>query len=327
VCAYLVVVLHCLEVKDGHPFAQMIVTCFSQQAVPFFFIVSGYFFSQRLFKANDPMAETLQYTKKQVLLYFAWMVIEFPWLIQTYLEMYSGRSALYIAAVVLRRVLFAGQGVYWYILVLAEACMITGLCIKWKKENILYVTAAIGLVFGFIYDAGINYGFLENINQAVYIVFSWSNNLFMKGLPYVAIGAFIARNTRFHRINRQWLIAAYTVISLLSVILFWILYNYDINLSRYLYFYPIQAALLFLIALQPSSMTIRKEISDHCRDLSATTYFVHATIIYRFVDVIWSVDSPIFFKFMVTVIISSLLYIIIKATKIKPLCWLLSIKH
>lgn len=47
VCALLVVLIHCVEVKQGHPVATFIVQCFAGQAVPFFLIVSGFFLCKK----------------------------------------------------------------------------------------------------------------------------------------------------------------------------------------------------------------------------------------------------------------------------------------
>ena len=42
-CACLVVMIH-VGTSDSTPIASMLVTCFARQAVPYFFIVSGFFF-------------------------------------------------------------------------------------------------------------------------------------------------------------------------------------------------------------------------------------------------------------------------------------------
>ena len=48
VCAFLVVLIHCVEVESGHPIATFIVKCFSTQAVPFFMIASGFFVANQI---------------------------------------------------------------------------------------------------------------------------------------------------------------------------------------------------------------------------------------------------------------------------------------
>lgn len=52
VCALLVVLIHCVEVQQGHPVATFIVQCFASQAVPFFMIVSGFFCARKIMQNN-----------------------------------------------------------------------------------------------------------------------------------------------------------------------------------------------------------------------------------------------------------------------------------
>ena len=326
-CALLVVVIHCLEVPTGHPIARAITTCFSYQAVPYFFIVSGFFFGKKLYKSNQQTKEILKSVKGYLLLYFAWIALDLPRLIVFYSNANAGKSIGYIAAVIFRRIFFAGQGVYWYLLVLAESILVCGLLIKCKKEILLYIYAPIGLILGYLYDAGIQQGVLGQFNHLIYLVFSWNNNVLMDGLPFVTIGLFLSRRENLEKLNRTALIAAYSAFSLITVIFFAILYPENINATKYFFNAPIQAVLLFLIAVQPSNVTIKKEITNHCRDLSATIYLVHATFIYQLIDKLWSVDSPILAKFLLATALSAGVYCIAKFLKFKPLSWLLSIKN
>lgn len=325
-CACLVVMIHCLEVPEGHPFAHMIVVCFSQQAVPFFFLVSGFFLGKKLYASPEPLHIITRYVKSQLLLYGAWMLIEFPSMLCNYLTLYADRSRLFLIAVMIRRILFAGQGVYWYLLALAKSAFIAGLCIRCRRERLLYVIAVIGLFLGFAYDAGFTCLFFGKLNQLFYGVFSWSNNFLMKGLPYVALGTYFARHERRLPCHGLHLPAAYISVSLISIVLFCCLNKSGMQLARYMFFYPIQAALLFLMALRFDPASANAKVGDTLREISSTLYFLHTIFIYRIVDVLWSVNAPILLKFSISVCLSLMIYWIAKRTKFKPLCWLLSIK-
>jgi len=92
---------------------------------------------------------------------------------------------------------------------LAEAVLVCGLLIKFKKEILLYSLILIGLTLGYIYDIGVQQGVLGQLNNLIYLVFSWSNNLLMKGLPYIAIGVFLSRREKLEKRNRTALVTAY----------------------------------------------------------------------------------------------------------------------
>ena len=50
--------------------------------------------------------------------------------------MYGGTSTLYLLLVFIRRYFIAGQGVYWFLLVLAEALFVAAVLIKYNLEKL-----------------------------------------------------------------------------------------------------------------------------------------------------------------------------------------------
>ncbi len=69
------------------------------------------------------------------------MIIEFPGVLHQYISLYPDASPTYMAMLIIRRICLAGQGVYWYLLVLAEATLVAGALVIWKKERLLYSLA------------------------------------------------------------------------------------------------------------------------------------------------------------------------------------------
>lgn len=324
-CAALVVLIHCLEIKEGHPFAHMIVSCFSSQAVPFFFIVSGFFFALKIRSSSDPLADTLHYVKKQLLLYLTWMIIELPSIISTYHQLYPNASFPLFSLLLIRRIFFAGQGVYWYILILAQSCLIAGVCILHQKEKLLYSVSVLGLFLAFIYEAQISAMGLNHLNTLFYVVFSWSNNVIMKGLPFVALGVYLSKQIPRSTFAISKLIAAYLLTGFISITIFFYCYFQHFSSPRFLFLYPIQAALLFLIGIHGHS-NASSSVCRTFREASSSIYFLHTIVLYRIVNPIWSVHAPILLKFSLSCLIALLLYSIIKKTHLKPLYFLLSLK-
>ena len=191
----------------------------------------------------------------------------------------------------------------------------------------MYILAAIGLILGYIYDIGIQQGFWGQFNNLIYFLFSWSNNLLMKGLPYVALGVFMSRYEKRENLNRTTLVMVYSALSLTAVLIYVTCYPYNIDAVKIINHVPFQAVLLFLIAIQPSEVVIKKEITDHCRNLSTTIYFVHTIVIYQVIDRLWTIYSPVLLRFLVAVTLSTGVYCVAKVWKFKPLLWLLAIKN
>lgn len=320
-CALLVVVIHCLEIVEGHPTSELIVKCFSGQAVPFFMIASGFFFGNKLSKKETIKSNAWHYAKQLLFLYIAWTVLWLPYLIHTYLKREPGASFIHIAALLVRRIFFAGQGVYWYILVLAEAALIVALLVRYNKEKLLILLSVIGLILGFLYDANVALPVISDLNKIFYTVFSWSNNVIMKGIPFFATGYFIRKYGSNVKINKVLLAGIYGAACIIAVLLF----RFDKGV--YLILYPVQAISLFLFAIQPTELVNNGKFNTVCRELSSSVYFLHTVFIYGLVDLVWSVNAPILLKFAVSVGCSAVVYIIVKFSKAKSLCWLLNIKY
>ncbi|MDO5392125.1 MAG: acyltransferase, partial [Eubacteriales bacterium] len=318
-CALLVVMIHCSEVYEGHPVAMGIVQCLSSQAVPFFMVVSGFFIGNKLF-LNNNTSSIWKSVKSWLLLYFAWAVLWLPYLSITYIDKYPDASTGYVALMLVRRILFAGQGVYWYLLVLAETAIILSIFIKFKKLTWFYVIGALGLILGLLFDANVTTLGLGKLNSIVYTIFSWSNNVFMKGIPYVAIGLLFSKYYGKIKIKNWLLIAIYFTVTIGMIFL------YCIGMNRWLCFYLIQAVCLFMIAIQFTHERFRQSTVVMCRNLSTAIYFLHTIFIYGVIDPALGIDSPVLLKFCCAVLGSCIIYFVVNQSQIRPFKWLLNVK-
>lgn len=319
-CAFLVVMIHCVEVPESHPIGDFIVKCFSSQAVPFFMIVSGYFSVDRLAQKNTK--EIIRSCLKSwIFLYVAWSLLWLPYYIHLYGMKYSNASIAYLAAAIARRYLFAGQGVYWYLLVLAEAAFISAILIQKKQEPVLAVLAIAGLLSCILYDANIAVPGITSFNHAIYLVFSWSNNFLMKGIPYVAAGYFIKKYSTQKRITVRACAIVYAASTAGMIAL------YATGRTNWLCLYPLQAVSLFLMSLNTSSSVISKKFSRFCRNASSAIYFLHTVFMYGIIDVIWGANLNAGLKFLIAVTLSLVVYGIIQKMHFEPGAWLLGVRQ
>lgn len=318
-CAGLVVFIHAFEIREGHAISSLIDACFTKQAVPYFFVVSGYFFGKKLEKSENKVKIALVQAKSVFLLYLAWQVLWLPSTLSVYLSKYTDGSVFYILALLVRRLFVAGNGAYWYLLALAEAYLICGIFVKFRKEHILYVLAAVGMILGLIYDAEISQGILGVINDIFYKIFGWSCNALMKGVPFVTMGMVLGKYSFTIR-SKTLLWGSYLGINVLSVVSWFLM-----NRPNVVMLFPIQTLLLFLITIQPTNIKITQENSKIFRDLSSTIYFVHSIFIYCVLDVLWPKDIHMVIRWTATMILSGAVYFVVKKLRWRPLCWLVAI--
>lgn len=319
-CAVLVVMIHCLEVKSGHFIATFIVKCFSAQAVPFFMIASGFFAANKINGEVNLRNVVKLCIQNWLSIYCVWSVLWLPYYIRLYYIEYPDASFVYRILLIVIRMFFAGQGVYWYLLVLAEAIFIVYIFIRFRMDKALYCIGIIGLVLGIFYDANVAFLGMNTMHKIVYSIFSWSNNVFMKGIPYVAFGFFLRkRKEQLH--FEFWKLAIVYFIASIGMVFFYIL-----GKEQFLCLYPIQAGSLFLMAYQSSGKSIRKSLCLSCRNMSSAIYFLHTVFIYGIINPVFGVDSLIILKFSLSVMLSIAVLYVVKRMKIHPVEWLLCVR-
>ena len=316
-CALLIIPIHM-----GLRNVCSIVPCMSDQGVPFFFMVSGFFFSQKLKKCENIKQATVSYIKPILIVYLVWIALWTPSMIIEYSQLYTG-SPIYLIAVLCRRFFLAGLAPYWYLLVLAEGAAVLALIINRKNRLLGWALFAGGLILSIIYifQAANNPNGL--IYKTFFYVFSWENNVIMRGFPLMYLGFVIESHEKQVRKMNFWVLLALYALSVASAFL---LFQTRENLY-YIPFGIIQAVLLFLICLTsiPRQEHISQNASTHARNLSSVIYLTHSVFLsilgYGFH--LWD-SGP---RYILTVLGALLLYLVAIKVKCRPLNRLFMIKE
>lgn len=306
IAAVLVVFIHANTTKTSG-FFNMFNSCFTAFCVPFFFLVSGYFFQSGLCKSDDPKRYFLKYEKKTLGLYAGWAMLSLPDSILFYLDKYSDQSFGYTVFVILRRYLLCGQGVYWYILITAESAAIIYLLVKYKKDYYLWPMILIGLVLGFLYDnySYLNGSFVEVLHRMFYAIFSWSDNFIMKGIPFMGLGYFASKyKDAWFKMPVLFHTVSFIAASVLNVLL----YNNGLNL--YLFFI-VQAIAYFAVSIR-YQVNIQPDKSIIIRELSSCIYFLHTFFLYYVIEKIWGLELFIPVKVLLALLMCSIVFVLIK---------------
>lgn len=283
-------------------------------------IASGFFAAKKISREMNWTKITKLCIKNWLLIYCIWSILWLPYYIKLYYFKYSDMPFMYRFFLIIRRIVLAGQGVYWYLLVLAEAVFIVYIFVHFGKEKLLCCFGITGLLLGIFYDANVTFFGMDVIHKIVYSIFSWSNNVFMKGIPYVAFGYFLRRKREQLHFKIGKLMVLYLAASIGTIFL----YTWD--KEQWLCLYPVQASCLFLMVCQSTWSKISKNLCLSCRNMSSAIYFLHTVSIYGIIDPIFGVDSPIILKFSVSIVFSIAVLYIVKRMKIYPIEWLLGVK-
>lgn len=306
IAAVLVVMIHANTTKSNS-FFNLFNYSFTSIAVPFFFLVSGFFFQRGLEKSRNKRTFILNYEKKLLILYLCWMIISLPILITGYTSLYSDKSLWYIVLIILRRVLLCGEGVFWYILVMAQAAIVIYLCARKRNDVLLVILIILGLILGLLYDNGdyITCPIITRINNGFYFVFSWSNNFIMKGIPFMGIGYLISKT--WHKKSKITVLIATVLLAMASLCNVF-LYKAGHSISG---IYIIQSVSFFCISLNLTSR-ISAKASLIMREISSSIYFLHTFLLYHFIEVLWGKDLYILFKVVIAIALSISIYAIVK---------------
>ena len=263
-CAMLVVLVH--MGMNSHA----IVPCMARQAVPFFFIVSGFFYTKKAETAENKKRFTCMYVGSVFLVYLFWILVTFPMTFADYRSLYPDASALQLALTLFRRLFLAGIAPYWYLLVLAETAVVLAIVSSLKSEWPGVVLCIAGLALNILYGFNVQVGPFGWIHRAFYFVFSWENNIIMTGFPFAFLGSVFAKHEESFRIRPIAFIGAYMLVTLAAFILFQRVEGMVGTPAG-----TIQAILLFLICRNAQLSHVPKSVCKACRNLSSVIFLTH----------------------------------------------------
>lgn len=261
VCAFLIVLMHsyCRDIKG--PVGHWMFSLLPQVAVPYFFVVSGFFLTKGMMSHQaDVKGYVRKYFIRLFKLYVFWSVATLPlsWMC---IEAAHGDYPFYLKCIYLVRMfLISGSlGIYWYILSMLYVTIVFYYCEKYHKIKWMYAIAVLLWIVGLTYDSRYNTG--SGIYTFIHVVFSSTRNFLNVGLLYMSVGHYLAK----HKINIS---LPWTIV---IVIVTWILKYYDSALLHVPFGNILIATSLFLLA-QKLQMKWLAPYSLHVRKLSTAIY-------------------------------------------------------
>lgn len=317
VCALLVILIHM-----GMGNSKAIIPCLTRQAVPFFFLVSGFFFEKSFQKAEEPLKFTWKYALSIAIVYAVWMLLWLPSTVHDALSAHPGRPWIFLAFILLRRIFLAGIAPYWYLLVLFEGSLILALILRFRWHRLGWLLCIVGLLLNVLYGLDLSAGIGAFVHRTFYMVFSWDCNVIMTGFPMLFLGMTASRHESLLRRWKPWIIALLYGAALIAA---FALYPLDSSLFG-IPFGITEAVLLFSFCLISPRLFARipERFCHFARNLSSVIFLTHTfflTVLGQLLK-IWDAVP----RLALTVLCCTVLYFIVAKIRVQPLHKLFMIK-
>lgn len=313
VFAILVMMVHTMafqSVNENLRIATSMGIC--RLAVPFFFIVSGYFLYNRINSPKEPKS-TL---KRLLILYVSWVFIETVTLIPVVL------SNLNMPLIkVIERFLFIGiTGSLWYISSLIITIFIIAPLLKRDKVVPLLIIGFILYLFG---TSGDTYnGFYENtiLNPLIkgYTgIFVLPQIGITESVLFVTLGAAINKYKLNEKIKNAGLLSIIFIMILL--IEAFVLNKTGIAKDANMYLSAIIATPLIFIWAINYSKSISTKVSKTCKEYSIGLYCSHQIIMIWLMILLPMVVANSMIKYILTLCVSALIITLLRKTRVKKI--------
>lgn len=284
IAAILIVILHSIGNYLGKAGILFIsnICCI---AVPFFFIVSGYFFGRGLQQKtnNERKNYFKKYEKKLIKMYIVWSLIGIPFMVRAYLNIY-GNNYSYIFLLMIRNIFFTGTfGIYWYILAMIGGSILIYYFSSKNRLKLMYILSFIFFIFGVLYSGF--QGMAENnivlscLFKLTWIIFACERNFLMVGWFYMGIGYYFS--THEIKIKLSYSIVLFILFTGLKFGESYLNSTDILDGNTISIVQALQAVSYFLIAIN-LKLNCMQRISKIMRELSSTIYFTHFLFIYRY---------------------------------------------
>lgn len=293
ICAFLVVAIH------AHPFTDINKTLgfistevLTRVAVPFFFIVSGYFYYKKLNVSEKVEKAFITYIRKLLITYCIWSCIYFS--VNAYLMLINGLFDLksYIVDCALRFLFIGPYYHLWYIPALFISICLMTFFKKIKHINVFYLITIILYVIGVIGCAYSKIGLLIPILRDFYSLPFYDNirKTFLMGLPFFAAGYMV--HILCDRIKKVVLGVVLFGIFTFAEIAFVICMKWENGFVTTFALYPFVIFILLYLLKHPYS--IIQKSSDSYRKISGFVYYAHPLVIFVLTRLFSLSETPMF---------------------------------
>lgn len=256
-----------------------VLHCLLRLAVPFFFVVTGYFWGAGIYEKKRDMKEALIKFEKRML--YPYIVFSVPNIIVAAIELHmQGETPVWIFLKICRAIIFYPYGALWYIWACIIAVLLLFLFLKKNRLGIALILGFLSYIIALLmnsYYFVIEGTVLQGIADLILKVATSARNGFTVGFFFVGIGVWLAQNHEMIY-SKEWIRGAWiaAVLGYAGLVLETFLIKNRTTADDHSLFLSfillIPALVVLLLNLR---LPIRKEQSELIRHISTGTYFLH----------------------------------------------------
>lgn len=272
VASFLVVAIHATPVAGAA--STVLIGVFARMAVPFFFVVSAFFF----FRKETDVAKLKHYLGRMAWLYVFWLVVGLPLVIDRSFVHHAGglgADLLIFARNLLLNSTFRGS---WFIMALMLAIPLVyflsrRLSTWWVLLPGLCCYVPLTLLSNYYHYLPVQG---RNAFDWLFSHLGYIHNSFLVAIVFCALGKLIAEHEeRLRRVSRGWLIVALGLVIVASIV--------EVLSHRAyfgdLYFMLLPATVVLMLSLLRCEIKLPWNYAL-MRNQSTITYFAHFSVIY-----------------------------------------------
>ena len=298
--------------------------CILRLAVPFFFVVSGFFWGLSIYQGDKELNTCLKnYERRLILPYIVFSIIN---IVLAVTEMILNGEKIYkIAFKIIRSIIFYPYGALWYV----WASMVAVILLFWfiKKEKITLAIVIGVILYGLALLMNSYYFLIDGlwvqklVDLYLKITTSARNGVFV-GFIFIGLGVCLAKYRRKLQ-EIRWMVISLIIMAI----------SYMILIGEVIFIQGKKTAddhslFLSFLFLIPSMVWIMLYFNVHikkrnailCRNLSAGVYYLHRGIlsIITLISLFWGIKINTLLKFAIVLIISIFLCLYAYKTKKEP---------
>ena len=286
-------------------------------AVPFFFIITGYFFYPKVKKGKSGNT----YIKKIFKFYITWVLIEaitlFPLLISD--------SIQELISTLIGVLLIGVTGSLWYLSSMILALLVTKQLLKKDKFILLFIVSSILFIIGLSGDSyyGLTEGsILGDIANAYANIFKMTNIGFTCSVPFIVIGAAINKYKLKDKIKNSGIISLIGI-GLLLIETFVLYKNGIAKDCNMLVSLLVVVPAIFIWALN-SKLNISNKSAKICREYSIGIYCTHQILMMHCFMLVGGLMQNTLLRFLITLGVATLTTFILRKFRVTRKYLLLS---